>query len=554
MSNPASFWAARSKRVESHHAQADVSAPSAQREPVYKNAHPMKSILYPPQSQYPIDKLGGDAIGVKKPKWADSDDEEDVSTSIISSERIQELEKTLIAKNARIADLSVLSQEKEVRIAELESAFEKQGLRLTKLEGAVEDIAARIEELNKRDDKHVFHGEQLVADVDEKGRRIVALETEIHKQCARIAELDQGDSSTQVSSHDTPDSPTDSLIDATARKIKVKEYVVGSTQQAMQLKAVSELGGRTAITPPRSPSPHSVTAAGPAINLSTFPIFATPSTIKQTAPPPPAPKLKMPVDLSKFVKEPTTKPTARKNKTNAVVTGARKDGPVPDVDPSLDIRTKSLEERTLFANGPEVQVKMGEIALAIVPKYALMQCSSKAFKYFSENPHSTSFHLPGSSMDIAAATAHLAWMNEMTYQNRVYSITLHSDEKFDDKNLEICRAARVLGFNNMYVGHFTKIFCDRIRSNTVSDGFLSKIAAAAYPENDPIYDCLANNLANLRLRGTAQNPAAIEELLQRNDGLKTKVENIEERMRKKHDGFKPVKGPKLIHVGKKVNV
>jgi len=139
----------------------------------------------------------------------------------------------------------------------------------------------------------------------------------------------------------------------------------------------------------------------------------------------------------------------------------------------------------------------------------------------------------------------------MTYQDRVYSVTLHSDEKFDDKNLQICRAARVLGLNNMYVGHFTKIFCDRVRSNTASYDFLNKIAALAYLENDPLYDCLANNLANLRARKASKDPAELEALLQKHTGLKARVEKIEERMRKK-EGRKAPKAPKVVHAGKMI--
>jgi hypothetical protein len=143
---------------------------------------------------------------------------------------------------------------------------------------------------------------------------------------------------------------------------------------------------------------------------------------------------------------------------------------------------------------------LGDEILTTLPKYILMQTSHKAFKHFTDNSDATTFVLLAGSMDKGAAKAHLEWMKEMTYQGRVYSVTLHYDEKFDDENLQICRAARVPGHNNMYVGHFTKIFCDRIRSNTASSEFLNKIAVLSYPEDDPLYDCLANNLANLRAR------------------------------------------------------
>lgn len=432
--------------------------------------------------------------------------------------------------------------------------MEKQNFHITGLEGASDAYAAQIKELKSENHKKALQVEQLVGDVVERDRHIAALETEVDEQCATIADLDLGDNSTQVSSHDASEAPKAISTVTVPQKVKVKANVVDSRQQAMRLEPFNESGSGTAITTLETSALTAEATAGPAANLSIFPIFATASTVKQTIPPPPAPKLRMAVDLAKFAKKSTTKPIGSTKKTDTTLSNARKDGPAPTIDTSSDIRTKSLEERKLFANGPKVQVKMGEIALATVPKYALMQCSAKAFKHFSENTESTSFDLPAGSMNATAATAHLEWMREMTFQHRVYSVTLHSDEKFDDKNLQICRASRVLGLNHMYVGHFTKIFCDRIRSNTVSNSLLFKIAAAAYPENDPIYDCLANNLANLRLHGNLQNQAAIKALLQHSEDLKARVEKIEERMRKKHNEARPARGPKVVDVCHKMNV
>ncbi|KAJ8117523.1 hypothetical protein OPT61_g1280 [Boeremia exigua] len=529
MSSSASFWAAKSEGVTSPQAPTQAAAPVTQQQ------LPAKSTVM----------LRGTTKSIKKTNWADSDDEEEFIASFTSPSRIQELERTITAKDTHIADLASLLQQKNCRIAELDSALEEQELRLIKLQDTVEASAARVEELEKDNRKQSLHVQKLVADVDEKDRRITALEVEIDEQCATIAELDGGDDSTQVSSHEAAEAPKVDLADS---KAKVDDYEM--TEQMPQAK-----DGVTEDTEATTSAKTSLAkSTGPAVNQSHHTIFATTATIKQIPPPPPAPKLKMPLDLSKFAKKSATKTVSPEKKSKAATIDASNPGPAIKLDPTADIRTKSFEERVLFAKGPKVQVKMGETTLATVPKYVLMQCSAKAYRHFSDNVDSVCFELPAGSMETAAATAHLVWMKEMTYQNRVYSITLHSGKQFDDKNLHICRAARVLGLNNMYVGHFTKIFCDRIRSNTASTEFLAKVVAVAYPENDPIYDCLANNLANLRLRKTVNNPAEVEALFQKNKGLKAKVEKIEERMSRKKESNKPTKGPMVVHIGKQMDV
>ena len=553
MSNSASFWAAKSDGVKSPRAPAHVE-PVASCGPVKNDGMVLKGKMSRSRSQALVETPLGTTNGVKKANWADSDDEEEFLASFASSGRVRELEKTVSAKDSRITDLTSALQEKNNHVIELESALEEQKHRLTELQGTAEASTAQIEELKKDNQKQYLHVQKLVAEVDEKDRRIAALESEVDEHYATIAELNAGDDSTQVSSHDTLTATKHlSSTDMTRSKVEVKDGELVLTEQTARPET-NEAATGDDVTVAASTKPAPTNSAGPSASLSEFPIFATPATVKQTVPPPPAPKLKMPVDLSKFANKPATKTAAPKKKIEAASVEAAKDGPAPKIDPSSDIRTKRREERVLFANGPKVQVKMGDSALATVPKCVLMQCSLKAFKHFSDNPDATSFNLLAGSMDATAATAHLEWMKEMTYQGRVYSITLHSDEKFDDKNLQICRAARVLDLNNMYVGHFTKIFCDRIRSNTASYEFLSRIVTLAFPENDPIYDCLANNLATLRMRKAVEKPAELGAFLKKHAGLEVKVGKIEERMRKRQDGAKPAEGPKVVHVGKKMDV
>ncbi|KAF3040723.1 hypothetical protein E8E12_007294 [Didymella heteroderae] len=357
-----------------------------------------------------------------------------------------------------------------------------------------------------------------------------------------------GDRSTPASSHDFL--PAIKAITTPAKGEGDPEAIQMDEDAAIAQQTATQTSNDTNAPISTPAKTVSIEPAGPTANLYAFPVFATPATIKHTARPPTAPKLKIPVDLSKFVKKPAAKTPAFKQKADSVSSQATKNSPTLTIIPSSDIRTKRREERALFLNGPKVQVKLGDNILATLPKYILMQTSHKAFKHFTDRPDATTFVLPAGSMDEIAAKTHLDWMKEMTYQGRVYFVTLHSDEKFDDKNLQICRAARVLGINNMYIGHFTKIFCDRIRSNTASYEFLNKIAALACPGNDPLYNCLANNLADHRVRKAIKNSPELEALLQKYTGLQNRVQKIEERMRKKQEGAKTPKGSKAVHLAR----
>jgi hypothetical protein len=203
---------------------------------------------------------------------------------------------------------------------------------------------------------------------------------------------------------------------------------------------------------------------------------------------------------------------------------------MPNINVYKDIRQMSHKERMLYANGPDVSVLVGSTKLATLPKYVFMQCSEQAYKHFTKDQDTSSITFPAGSMDIDAAKAHLQWMIEMTYQGRVYSLAFNNDDKFNEKNLKICQAARVMALNNTYVGHFTKAMCDRVRSNNCSLEFFSQICDLAHTDNDPIFDCLANNLVNQQLSKVTMKPNGLDSLLDKHPLLKEKTTKIERRV------------------------
>jgi len=410
MSNPATFWAAKSTDVKFSQAPTQVAQTTPARVVPKTNSMVSKGKTSPPRSRTTADDLAGATNGVKKSNWADSDDDEEFTASFNSLGCVEALEKTVSAKDARIAELTVAGQEKDARITELESALENQKQSISALQNAADATSAQVEGLQQKNQRQFLHVQKLVAEVDEKDRRIAALETEVDEQCAKIAELDAEDRSAQASSQ-SPAPSTEPVI--TPTKVKAKYQVAETKKDANSGEQTAAKGLTNDTDAPVTPSAKTAAetgpnkAAGPTANLSAFPVFAIPATVKQTAPPPPAPKLKMPVDLSKFAKKPAAKTVTPKKKIEVTSTNATKDGPAPEIDPASDIRTKRREERILFANGPKVQVKLGDKLLTTLPKYILMQTSHKAFKHFTDSPDATTFVLRAGSMDEVAAKAHL---------------------------------------------------------------------------------------------------------------------------------------------------
>ncbi|KAJ4319511.1 hypothetical protein N0V94_003845 [Neodidymelliopsis sp. IMI 364377] len=559
MSDPTIFWAAKSSNVESLTTIAPVcSRTPKEDEPRKETRVVMKGTFRLYWSQGSTDINAGDSKAVKKVDWADSDDDDDFLASFISDTHADELENPATTGEPGNADLTMELGKENDRIKDLEGTIKVQERRLAEVQRLSDASAAQIKELKDKSYSQLLRIQQMVAEIDEKDRRIAALATEKEERYPTNAGLNAEQSFMQ----EPPDAvhipvEEDDLTGTTETEVKSIAQVYNASFNSVQQTAEPITGTKikqaTSITASSTELlPVSSHDDGPKVNLSEFPVFITAATIKHTPPPPPAPKLKMGVDLSKFAKKPSSEQRMPGSRNKS---GSKKQptttGLAPQIDPLQDIRTKRHDERVLFASGPKIQVNMGSTALTVVSKNVLMQCSNKAFKHFSESPDAASFELPANSMDASAAIAHLDWMKEMTFQGRVYSLTLNSDEKLDEKNLQLCRAARVLGLNNMYIGHFTKFFCDRIRSNSASSEFLSKVATLAYPENDPIYDCLANNLAKLRTSHGLEDTAELQALLEEHSGLKARVHKIEERMRSSRHGFK---GAKAVHAGRKTEV
>jgi len=508
----------------------------------------------------------------RKTDWADSDDDEEFFTNLKGGKnrRITVLEGAVAQKDAEIEALHAIVGSKDARIQQLEEVIVEKDLQVGDLEADKEEKAAVIEQQKEDNHKQYLYVQELVAEVDEKNRRVLDLEAELDVKGGRISELESQAKPAVPTSVSSKLSPP-----PTPRSEPVAEQAATPTKVAEPAKVAEQ----TPVKKAPEPAPgHAVKdsslskdAEGPAINESKFPTLWSPDKPKKVVAPVERPKtLVMAIDTSKYGRK-AVAPIVFPKKSGPSSDNGRqvvygqctknrvKSDVVPPFAPDQDIRKVPHAQRVLYANGPDVTVFMGDKKLMTLSKYVLMQCSGKAYTHFKDVT-ATSIVFPADSMDADSAIAHLNWMVEMTYQGRVYSVTLNGDEKHDLKNLKICQAARVMGLNNTYVGHFTKVLCDRIRSNTASPEFLTAICEHAYLANDPIFECLANNLVNQQGKQAFARAEDFEELLAKFPLLKEKMDKIEVRIKnsraadkrkggasrdasKHRDGRKDVQGP-----------
>ncbi|KAG9190863.1 hypothetical protein G6011_08951 [Alternaria panax] len=574
MATAPSFWAAgknKIKSAESPNPRIAEAPPKPKPGPQQKKGLVLRGM---PNGHFANGASNGTSLkpavatNGKKADWADDDDDNSFIAEFMSQEpKIATLETTVALKEERVKELEALVVAKTLRVAELEGAVQDKDHHISDLEVEVQEKDIRIELLKNENSDQFLHNQELLRDTDEKDSQIKKLEAELEENTVTIRNLEQESASlVPVHTNDTglitEDEPKSELSEAT----KTDTSAVTTDTDNDAEKTVSETSGIdsfemadahagnetknekakiVATTEEAKETTSAKKTRVPSFSKSDLPTFVTKDTLK-VVPAAPKPKiLTFPIDMSKYGKKSAASPTTKTVRPSSPMTeknghttswghSARqtrdKTGAMPEFNYSADIRHMPHGKRIVFGNGPEVIVKLGDVKLATVTKYVLMQCSFKAMEYFTKDPEATSWVFPAGSMDADSATAHLKWMDEMTYQSRIYSLKFQTEHVYDKKNLDICHSARVLGLNNMYVAQFTKQFCDRIRAQDMSPECMDLVCQLAYPDNDPVFDCLANNLVNQKKVGNAKGAADLEKLVAKYALLKEKVEKIEKRM------------------------
>ncbi|KAJ4304525.1 hypothetical protein N0V90_000051 [Kalmusia sp. IMI 367209] len=456
--------------------------------------------------------------------WADSVEEDEARAAGTYAEQCKEctrLADTVIEQTQRIEDMEAVSSVQVDRIAELEALTSANVERIAELEHDLKGKDQRIEQLEGTLRKREKDSAELGVKMHENELRIqrlvgqakeaTHLQQELQQQCKLIRELElqiaenisipdsgsatEGDQSIneeqpfpKPTSEDMPipedvfiRSSTDALGNTDDTSSGALEATPG---EPIKGKVVGPLDNEF----PALPHSNFPVLGSPTPRDFSRPVFVTPSTIKKVAPVPPPPKLKLGIDTKRFGKKPEIGPGAKHT------LGSRRGNEAPlEIDPSKDIRRMSKEERLPFGNGPTIHIMVGNEIAASLPKHVFMQCSFKAYKHWNENPNAQTIKFDAGVMTKAALDKHVEWMVTHTYCNRVYSVSLRLEEG-ERYNLELVKAARVLGLHSMYVAHFTKQFCQMIR-NGPSDELVALIEELVYQDNDPIFDCLANCVA-----------------------------------------------------------
>jgi hypothetical protein len=185
---------------------------------------------------------------------------------------------------------------------------------------------------------------------------------------------------------------------------------------------------------------------------------------------------------------------------------------IPVIDPEQDVRTYySRESRLPFANGRDLPVMFGRKNLGTVPEHMYRQCSSTGNALLVQTPTTDSLTVAEGSADEGALVKIIDWLNDICHSRYFRMISFREAE--DLENLELCRATRVLGLNDRYVGHITRRFQKRIRDTVPSTELIASITNLAGPGNDAIYDVLVENMAYRRRRGTGTEFAEILAML-----------------------------------------
>ncbi|EMD90205.1 hypothetical protein COCC4DRAFT_37106 [Bipolaris maydis ATCC 48331] len=489
------------------------------------------------------------SAGIKKASWADEEEDERFLALLVSQKDnpvVSSLGTTVNVKDELIEELEATIVTKDLRIAELEAALRDSHGQIEELEEGMQVKGNTVKKLEKENHVQFLQIQELHRESTEKDERIQSLESAL-KRLTATQDLQQTSSSDIQSSTKSDDVKSTEIVKPKAKTssptvAQKKSESVKTPEPKQAISNVTEL----ASTGKTKDDQIERSVNGPSSHDIDSPTFVTKETLK-VVPPVPKPRvLIFPIDMSKYGKKPAVavatknqgqSPRFMEGKGGQTTSWSRspkqarvKTDVKPNFNPSADIRHMSSAQRVLYGNGPDVSVKLGDVELKTLPQYILMQCSGKAFLHFTTNPGATSWSFPAGSMDADAAKSLLNWMDEMTYQGRVYSVTLNSAPVNDQRNIQICRAARLMGLNNSYVGHFTKHFCERIRDKDVPYELSDLVCKFAYPENDPVFDCLANKLAMQKAAGSVQGRAVLEKLAATYPVLRTTVEKIERKM------------------------
>jgi hypothetical protein len=191
-----------------------------------------------------------------------------------------------------------------------------------------------------------------------------------------------------------------------------------------------------------------------------------------------------------------------------------------------DIRDMSLSERTRLFGGPTITVLIGKQPVRNVPKRMFMYLSPTVNTFFQENRQATYMALPERSIAVPVMDLLNEWMTDMVSNPKTWSLKIRENPLVD---LAVRRDCAYLGMGQ-YVRHFTRKYCDKVRDGFPGYDMITQIEKNT-ADDDALWVCLANNLANLRVRRTIPNPAQFDAYLIQHPRLAQAIGRIETRLK-----------------------
>lgn len=459
--------------------------------------------------------------------FEDSDDDDDIqspSTSIgpdTKDSHIQRLEGEVAAKDACIKALEGGARAQDTRTQGLSTTVEKKELHIKELV-ALSDEKARqtvqlVDELEQKS-KQIQDLEDKVKALENK---VKALEGKVHHVPLDepAAEYHTPETSTPENSAPKGVAPVPFADSATPNNPPPKIFA------SVQTSPVARNEETTTATPPkpltiltRTPTPRDIIA----------PVFITPDMVKSVPPVAPAPVLTFP---NKNLKEATAQPklanlapaTLKKTATDAAKGAWSAAGWLPDV------RNLPYKQRKELGRGPKTCIVLGGVPIQGIPKKMLMQVSEMANDFFTKQPRANQIYLPANSMAMAAARELMAWVSDVCTSPKEFSVKLRflsNTSDADAQNIAIMSAARYLGMST-YVRHFTRHYCDEIRRQMLSLDTIALIEKF-FAVDDPVFECLVNNLAHHRSKQNLPGQEQFEEFIKDHPKLAAAMEKANE--------------------------
>lgn len=475
--------------------------------------------------------------------WADSMEESE-ELLILGQEQDSSMADVVAQHVKRAPEAEVHISQQGKLIAKLEDDIRGKTVRIQGLENMLDSSGQHLKELEAVNQEQAIRISLLIDETIDKERSILQLQKDLAAACATLQNLElqvsennripRSDSSTEIGESYEEDAghecepvavPVPIVLETAPAKSESKDVekdndhtlhdVQDTTAGAAQAASGSDIYA-IALSPVDFP------ALGPSKTAHGLPrtVFVTPETLKKVPPPPPARKLTLGIDPSKFLKKTDTK-------RRMALVPRREDAEPPMIDPTKDIRRMTKVEREPYGWGPSVKIVLGTQDVVVLPKYIFMQVSPKALKHWKENPNADSMIFPSGAFTKKALDIQWEWMTAHTQCNKVFSVTLKQDGN-DRHNLELVRCARALGLDSMYMGHFTRKYCEQIRDGPSPD-LVALVEELAWDETDPIFECLAHNWVLQYAKAKSEDAKLLDKNLARFPRLSAKVNDIQVR-------------------------